>query len=296
MKVRLFFSTILMTLLLGLTAGCSIPPTDSSSVNNSSNDMSSTEAPIQSDSDTANSDSSSSDTEEKDEVIHIRTYTDLKNVTRNPNGHYVLDSDIDCMGGTLELGNFSGVLDGNGHSICNVKNEGNYKGGLFMRLEKTSVVKNIGFYNMETTISSLNMYHFAIAIWLEGTIENVSFHQGGIGTICAPFNIIEEGCQISNFVAYTKDVQSSGFFNSGKREYIQNPSNIYIFSNKGWGGPIEAATAYFETGVTGIDYIKTDVYKSLDFKNIFDCSTSGVWAMDFNLRIPLIKHATVSVM
>ena len=212
MNIRLFYGSILMSMLLCVMAGCgTVPPTNSSSNSEEASELTS----IETSEDMKSSDSSSDNNEDEDGFIHIRTFTELRKVSRNPNGYYVLDSDIDCMGGTLELGEFNGILDGQGHSICNVKNEGNYKGGVFTRIGKTAVVKNIGFYNMETTTSSLNMYHFAIALWLEGTIENVSFHQGGIGTICAPFNIIEEGCQISNFVAYTKDVQSSGFFNSG---------------------------------------------------------------------------------
>ncbi len=266
--------------MTGVTAaGCSTPPTETST-DSVSVSLEST---------------SSSNQNEENGVIVLRTVSDLKKIPNNPNGHYELATDIDCMGSSLELGNFDGILDGKGHSICNVKNEGNYR-GLFMRLGKNSVLKNIGFYNMETTLSSLNQYHFALALWLEGTVENVSFHQGGIGTICSVFNILEEGCQISNFVAYTKNVQSSGFFNSGKRSYIQNPSDIYIFSNKGWSAPIEAATAYFETGTSGTDYTKTEAYKALNFKSIFDCSATGVWTMDFNLKIPLIKHAMVSVM
>lgn len=287
MKKKRWLLSIQIGILLSMS-GCSFLVSESNSCDSAAFVFSGS-----SDSESSEISTESSSTQSSvDGTERIITYSDLEKIRKNPSGHFVLEADIDCYNSALQLGTFSGVLDGNGHSICNVKNSGNYN-GIFSIVEKSAIIKNIGFYNISTTMD--NKYHMAFMNELHGTIENVSFYQGGVYAICALFNKIEEGSRIRNFVAYAGNVTTSGFFNSGNVSKMDVAENIYIFSNIGNANSIQAADAYFYIGVSGKDYMKTEEYAALNFQFIFDCTASGVWEYDFNLGIPLVRHLSVSM-
>ena len=220
---------------------------------------------------------------------YVSTYAELLNITQAPSGYYILTQDIDCGGAALVLGNFDGTLDGAGYTISNVTNSNTW-GGIFGTISANAVVKNVGFYNIASTRQ--DQYNFALAGELHGTLQNVSFHQGGTGYIGALFNKVVSGCKIENFVAYTTLVKINGFFSSGAKSYFAKLSNAYIFTASIEGNAAAAVEgAYFLTGTTGTDYLETEAYKAIDFTSIFDCSATGIWEMDTTLGIPLIKRA-----
>ncbi len=228
-------------------------------------------------------------------IVYISTYEELRAIAQYPNGHYVLLSDIDCNRSTLNFGDFHGTLDGDGHTIFNITNFNNFQQawnnvrGIFTTITKNAVVKNLGFYNVTSTYSDL--YNFALAEYLEGRIENVSFHQGGTVSIGAVFGQLRDGCVIRNFVSYAHNVQISAFFNSGAR--IDEAENIYIFGNK--INSTYGRTQFFETGETKEDYQTTEAFQAIKFREIFDCGKTGVWRMDLDLKIPLIKKGSLSI-
>ena len=207
-------------------------------------------------------------------------------------GYNVLAANIDCGGEALVLGNFDGVLDGDGHTISNVLN-GNSWAGIFGVLGSESVIKNIGFYNIAS--SRQDQYNFALAGTAAGRIENVSFYQNGSGYIGAIFNKIEEGCEVDGLVVYAPKAKISGFFNSGLPSTFAVKDNIYIFANIVNANSNNTATATFLTGESGTDYLTSDEYKALDFTTVFDCSDNGYWAISEDAGVPMIGAKVLEV-
>ncbi len=212
----------------------------------------------------------------------ISNVAELRAITNN--AYNVLTADIDCGNGALTLGDFNGILDGNGHTIYNIVNSNTY-GGIFMNVGSEAVIKNLGIYNYASTRG--DVYNFALSKEFYGTIDNVSFHQTGSGKIGAMFYVVKAGCTINNFVVYANNVAISGYFNSVGP--INGGKNVYIFANA--LNNTLGLTKWFVTGASGKDYLETDVYKEMDFKKIFDCSDGGMWEMDRIYGVPMIKFA-----
>lgn len=83
---------------------------------------------------------------------HIQTFDELTQIERF--GNYVLTQDIDCGGASIPnlLGDFSGVLDGNGHTVYNLVLTDRIWGdeqslALFCSTSKATI-KNISFENL----------------------------------------------------------------------------------------------------------------------------------------------------
>ena len=223
---------------------------------------------------------------------YISNYAELKAVadaatTEAPaKGYYILTQDIDCENQELYFQSFSGVLDGNGHTISNSKNINKNYAAVFTYINAGAIVKNIGFYNVSTIRN--NGYSYGLVYTLEGTLSNVSFHQNKDYLMVATIGSAKAGCSISNFVVYAQNATVSGFFNSGSSANIEGEANIYIFANISNKNSTAVATSYFATGESRVDYLETDEYKAIDFTAIFDCSEDGIWTIDETLGIPLI--------
>lgn len=104
------------------------------------------------------------------EPVEIRTPQELAAIEENPAGEYVLGCDIDMSGEAWSCPDFSGVLDGNGHSILNltvtepgsstaVVIDGNLVeydacfAGLFGQL-KEGTVKNLNLINLRVLVET----------------------------------------------------------------------------------------------------------------------------------------------
>ncbi len=115
----------------------------------------------------------------------------LKGISSNLSGKYYLTGDIDAttIGGFTSLGNFSGVLDGNGHTISNLD------ASLFNSVNATGVVKNLGL--------------ISVAINRDGSVGG--FAVSSAGTI--------SNCYVQGYiVGYTESGPPTGLFvalNSG---------------------------------------------------------------------------------
>lgn len=86
----------------------------------------------------------------------ISSAGDLSLISRNPSAHYRVVADFDASGYPVSISEFSGVLDGDGHTISNLDvTSSNYYGGLFGNTNGAEV-RNLKFYNPVATLSAAN--------------------------------------------------------------------------------------------------------------------------------------------
>lgn len=109
-------------------------------------------------------------TEAATDAVEIYTPEDLAAIAQNPDGSYILMDDLDMEGISWACFDFSGTLDGNGHSILNLAVtapgtepatalDGNQKeypavyAGLFAKLEGAEV-RNLGLVNIRGLVET----------------------------------------------------------------------------------------------------------------------------------------------
>lgn len=104
----------------------------------------------------------------------------------NPSGHYVIEADLDFDGKKWPLSsNFSGSIDGNGHTISNIAitqsgNESKSIHGIFKTVKASAVIEDVTFANAKLTITTgcakpeINYGLFAGKIEEGATITNVA--------------------------------------------------------------------------------------------------------------------------
>lgn len=104
----------------------------------------------------------------------------------NPSGHYVIEADLDFDGKKWPLSsNFSGSIDGNGHTISNIAitqsgNESKSIHGIFKTVKAGAVIEDVTFANARLTITTgcakpeINYGLFAGKIEEGATITNVA--------------------------------------------------------------------------------------------------------------------------
>ena len=126
---------------------------------------------------------------------HIFNAKQLGNIAE-PNAHYVLEADLDFSQAgafwptSFVHGEFTGSIDGNGHTIRNVVIEqsgnNNAKTGLFGSLASDSQISNVTFENVTLYITSGNRYTgatfglFAGNIASDANLTNVTITNGTI--------------------------------------------------------------------------------------------------------------------
>lgn len=83
----------------------------------------------------------------------IATAGDLMQIATNPAASYLITADIDCGGVTLKsVENFTGKLDGDGHTISNLSMRGNKKVAMF-GTSTNADFRNINFHNCSMELS-----------------------------------------------------------------------------------------------------------------------------------------------
>lgn len=138
----------------------------------------------------------------------IRTTEDLYGISNNPEGNYILMTDIDLSGtkpgGDLDAGNgwnpienFDGILDGNGYRIKNMhiydsNNNMHDSIGFISRLYGT--IKNLGLTNIDIHAEKEYSYIGGITGFVRGHISNCYV----TGTIHAPMSKYTGGILGSN--------------------------------------------------------------------------------------------------
>ena len=89
------------------------------------------------------------------EKLHIVTDSDAFIKTKDSSGVFILANDVDFKKNTISpLGDFSGVLLGNGHSIKNYKiNASSSEVGLFESVKKTAMIVDVVIEGADITVS-----------------------------------------------------------------------------------------------------------------------------------------------
>lgn len=108
-------------------------------------------------------------------MITIHTLQTLQKLRDDPTGHYCLEADIDLGGAQWEPLDFSGILDGKGHKIFNMKictatADGNQ--GFFGRVEDGAQVKNLQLTGLKIAGSPEATAIGAVAGCCRGVIKN----------------------------------------------------------------------------------------------------------------------------
>lgn len=115
----------------------------------------------------------------------LNTVGDLQQIESNPGANYVLGADIDASGFVLTpvSKEFTGVLDGKGHSISDLTiNSNSTVVAMFSSMRSNAAVKNITFHNAAINIVPKNSFAALITHDLSNnsTIDNV--HVYGLTT------------------------------------------------------------------------------------------------------------------
>jgi len=84
----------------------------------------------------------------------INSISDLQNIQNFPSGKYVLGSDINATGFNYSAFDFSGSLDGQGHTISNLTVVSSQSGGLFST--NTGSIENLNLQNISITAGSVS--------------------------------------------------------------------------------------------------------------------------------------------
>lgn len=114
-----------------------------------------------------------------EQIFHIANADEFRNkLAADLTAHYVLDADIDLGGGWggktdgAAFGDFSGVLDGNGHKVSNFWLPGGWNGGgMFHNV--TGTIKNIAFINAYGPGANVNCSGLFYELNGGAVIENV---------------------------------------------------------------------------------------------------------------------------
>lgn len=176
----------------------------------------------------------------KDSPFLIDSRDGLESMATDLDGYYKLTSDIDLAStdwtpiGNSSSGAFTGSLDGNGHTIDNMKIEltGNTETGLFGKLENGAIIKNLTLENVDVNVSNNGSYGTgAIAgeayangpgteviitgCTVEGSVRGMSYCGGVVG-----YTYTNEGTVTINDCAFSGTVTSRGYYAGGIVSYF----------------------------------------------------------------------------
>lgn len=108
-------------------------------------------------------------------VITIDSKESLMQLCRNPDGHFCLCADVDMAGEEWLPVDFQGVLDGNGHRICNIKithaSERGYQ-GFFGQLSEKARVSGLTLTGLQIIVAEDAVAVGSVAGVNYGTITN----------------------------------------------------------------------------------------------------------------------------
>lgn len=103
----------------------------------------------------------------------IATAGDLQQIKSDVNAHYKLVSDIDCAGISFNrIDNFSGSLNGDGHTISNLNLSGSGKVGMFGTCTNATF-KNLNFYNCSMALEGDSEAAIITTSAMNCNIENI---------------------------------------------------------------------------------------------------------------------------
>lgn len=191
----------------------------------------------------------------ENEIIPISNYEDLCRLATEPDGHFRLEKDIDLSGKIWAPADFSGSLDGNGHSLLNVtinstgsKTETTYDGN--MKEYETSFA---GFFSTlnNATVKNLNIINIRADI----DLDKPCF----VGGITGYMNkSLIENCTVSGYATLKADAPMFGMggfagFGNGEIKKCQNDMTLVCIDKN-----TEEKDEQFLGGAYGAGYISID--------------------------------------
>lgn len=103
----------------------------------------------------------------------IATAGDFMQIKSAPSAHYKLAGDIDCAGVSLpQVGEFTGSILGDGHTISNITLYGNGKTSLFSDISNATL-KDINFYDCHLNLSGSGESSLIASMALGATFDNI---------------------------------------------------------------------------------------------------------------------------
>lgn len=202
----------------------------------------------------------------------IRTVEDLYSIPDNPEAHYKLINDLDLKNvERTPMPDFKGVLDGNGHSIYNLKiNSTDYTyravaTGLFRYLDHATV-KNIAFSNCQISAATKWVATIAGGSWgsliSQCSVKNSSINgknaTGGlIGVAISPGNNTIENCYVENTtISVTDAYDTGGIMGNQGQDHITNCYFSGTITLGAYGiswNSNKTTNSYFDQQITGIE-------------------------------------------
>ena len=202
------------------------------------------------------------------EPYQIATAEQLDEVRAEPSAHYILMNDIDLgsVANWLPIPNFYGTLDGNNHTIINMKIDGyGYNLGLFGAIDSGAEVRNIGIVDCSITGTGGHVGGLAgrnsgsiINSYATGTIDGGG-NVGGLvghnrGSITNGFSTgtIGGSNRAGGLVGYNDDHAS--ITNSSSTGAVSGTGNIGGLAGTN-STSATIATSYATGAVTGVSYL-----------------------------------------
>lgn len=195
--------------------------------------------------------------------VHLSTLEDLLTIRDDLGGSYILDNDIHIGSGwEMPYGAFTGILDGNGHSLTGLTLSEQIESGFFQEL--TGIVCDISFTDVNISTSASNPRVGIVAAKGGGQIVNCSVSgsinvdasgwamvggitggSGALSNCVSDLGItvaVTDGCSVGAFTAEAAQ-QLSGSRSEGSMTVRQSGSNSGAqFNVYGiWGASMDAA-------------------------------------------------------
>lgn len=204
----------------------------------------------------------------------IATAGDLMQISKNPSAHYKLVADISMAhmpSAWTPIDNFSGKLEGNGHSISGlVINSNNVNVGLFGNVENGSI-SNIVFVNPTIKINDNNSYAGILSgIAMADTLQNIHIYGANIIDAAGKANVTIGGLvgQATNYsqiysCSFNGTINTPGSKNIGGIAGDTRTS-AYVFSCVATGALTGASYVGGIVGSTGTDGLIFDCHSDVE--------------------------------
>ncbi|MGR9049226.1 hypothetical protein ACQ4XT_11405 [Halobacillus faecis] len=261
----------------------------------------------------------------------ISTPQDLDNIRNDLSGTYELVNDIDMSswGNWTPISEFGGYIDGKGFKLINltVNFDGTY-GGLIGRTSSTFTAKNLGFENVDISITNYNAG--ALVGYTSGgnTVIDNCFVEGGIiqsqGYAGGLIGNLRGTTTVKNCYAildtiYTTNYRSSGFIGAmvGDNHLVENcysvtynltsadPSEVFGFAwyennstvtNCFWDTDVSGVTqSHNGTGKTTQEMQTQSTYTNWDFTSTWGMNGDYPYLQVFGSPAPVAKTQEITV-
>jgi len=180
----------------------------------------------------------------------IYTSQDLDNVRNNLSGKYVLMNDIDLAswGNWVPLGTsdipFTGVFNGNGYAIHNMKITTNWRYNGLFGYAKEAVISNTGIVDSTISFTSSSSYCYAggIAGEVSSSLINNCYHTGVIN-VAVNSTVTAGSCYAGGIAGYSSFSTINACSNTGKVS-ANSDSRFFVGGIVGYNGSSFTSNCY----------------------------------------------------